>query len=82
MSKIFSGRYTAKTDQPFVVFLIRMRVNKWWRFDKWIPVASAMGPMLQTFTDRKVARCMEFQRTRSDQYWFVRGAREVCPSPI
>jgi hypothetical protein len=52
MSKIFNGRYTAKTDQPLVVFLIGMRINKWWRFDKWFPIASAMGPMLQTlFTD-------------------------------
>jgi len=52
MRKIFNGRYTAKTDQPFVIFLIGMRVNKWWRFDKWMAVASAMGPMLQTlFTD-------------------------------
>src|ERR1041385_6098204 len=46
MAKIFPGRYTARTDQSFVVFLIGMRINKWWRFDKWIPVASAMGPML------------------------------------
>lgn len=52
MAKIFNGRYTAKTDGPFVIFLIGMRVNKWWRFDKWAPVASAMGPMLRTlFTD-------------------------------
>jgi len=48
MSTIFNGRYTAKTDQPFVVFLIGMRVNKWWRFDKWMPVANAMTPMLTT----------------------------------
>lgn len=34
MAKIFNGRYTAKTDQPFVVFLIGMRINKWWPFDK------------------------------------------------
>ena len=46
MSKIFNGRYTAKTEQPFVVFLIGMRINKWWRFDKWMPVANAMTPML------------------------------------
>ncbi len=39
MTKIFNGRYTAKTDQPFVVFLIGMRINQWWRFDKWIPIA-------------------------------------------
>jgi len=48
MAKIFNGRYAAKTDQPFVVFLIGMRINKWWRFDKWMPVANAMGPMLTT----------------------------------
>jgi hypothetical protein len=46
MAKIFNGRYTAQTDQPFVVFLIGMRINKWWRFDKWLPVANAMAPML------------------------------------
>ena len=46
MAKIFNGRYTAKTNEPFVVFLIGMRINKWWRFDKWIPVANAMAPML------------------------------------
>ena len=46
MAKIFNGRYTAKTSEPFVVFLIGMRVNKWWRFDKWIPLAKTMAPML------------------------------------
>lgn len=48
MTKIFNGRFTAKTDRPFIVFLIGMRINKWWRLDKWLPVASAMAPMLQT----------------------------------
>jgi len=48
MTGIFNGRYTAKTDEPFVVFLIGMRINKWWRPDKWIPVAGAMTPMLTT----------------------------------
>jgi hypothetical protein len=48
MAKIFNGRYTAKTDKPFVVFLIGMRVNKWWQFHKWLPVFMAMPPMLQS----------------------------------
>ena len=48
MTKIFNGRFTAKTDQPFIVFLLGMRINKWWRFDKWLPVAGAMTPMLTT----------------------------------
>ncbi len=29
MSKVFNGRYTAKTDKPFVIFLIGMRINQW-----------------------------------------------------
>jgi len=48
MNKIFNGRFTAKTDQPFVVFLIGMRINNFWQFDKWVPVANAMTPMLTT----------------------------------
>lgn len=48
MAKIFNGRFTAKTEEPFVVFLIGMRINKLWRFDKWVPVANAMTPMLTT----------------------------------
>ncbi len=48
MTKIFNGRYTAHSTEPFVVFLIGMRINNFWRFNKWIPVASAMTPMIQT----------------------------------
>lgn len=46
MSEIFPGRYTASTDEPFVVFLIGMRVNRLVSVRKWWPVASAMGPMI------------------------------------
>jgi hypothetical protein len=38
----------AKTDEPFVVFLIGMRINKLWAVHKWLPVARAMVPMLMT----------------------------------
>jgi len=48
MSEIFNGRYTAKTDGSFVVFLIGMRINRWWMPQKWLPVALAMAPMLKT----------------------------------
>jgi Domain of unknown function (DUF4188) len=48
MSEVFSGRYTANHDQSFVVFLIGMRVNKFWSLSKWLPVAQAMSPMLKT----------------------------------
>jgi hypothetical protein len=44
---VFAGRYTAEYDESFVVFLIGMRVNQFWNFRKWMPVAGAMNPMLQ-----------------------------------
>ena len=44
---MMKGRYTAIADGEFVLFLIGMRFNKWWRIDKWLPVARSMGPMLR-----------------------------------
>lgn len=44
---VFAGRYTAEYNESFVVFLIGMRVNDFWKFGKWMPVAQAMGPMLE-----------------------------------
>ena len=46
MAKIFDGRYTADIDGDFVVFLIGMRVNRFWQFGKWTQVARAMPRML------------------------------------
>jgi len=51
MSQIFAGRFTAQTDQAFVVFLIGMRVNKFWSLSKWLPVAQSMAPMLKTLSE-------------------------------
>lgn len=44
--KVFPGRYTAQTDEPFVVFLIGMRVNRIFALRKWTRVAAAMPPMI------------------------------------
>ena len=43
---VFPGRYTAQSDEPFVVFLIGLRVNRLFAFNKWIPIARLMGPMI------------------------------------
>ena len=48
MAKVMPGRYTAQIEEPFVVFLIGMRINKFLAFRKWVPVARAMGPMLRS----------------------------------
>ncbi len=44
---MMKGRYTAKPEGEFVLFLIGMRFNKWWRINKWFPVFLAMPRMLQ-----------------------------------
>jgi hypothetical protein len=46
MAPIFPGRYTAQSDEPFVVFLIGFRVNRWLALRKWTRVAAAMPPMI------------------------------------
>jgi hypothetical protein len=51
MRKVQAGRFTAKIDGPFVVFVIGMRINKLYRFDKWLPVFFAMPPMLKTLME-------------------------------
>ncbi|HEX8896470.1 MAG TPA: DUF4188 domain-containing protein, partial [Terriglobales bacterium] len=48
MAQVFRGRYTARIDEPFVVFLIGMRINQLWAVHKWMPVAAAMPPMQVT----------------------------------
>jgi len=47
MPQVFPGRYTARMEGPFVVFLIGMRVNRLFALHKWIPVANAMPGMLK-----------------------------------
>ncbi len=47
MTKIFQQRMTADMEGEFVVFIIGMRVNKFWKVHKWLPVAQAMNKMLQ-----------------------------------
>ncbi len=47
MAHIMAGRFTAQMDDPFVVFIIGMRVNRVLAFRKWLPTALAMGPMLK-----------------------------------
>lgn len=44
---IFPGRYTAQTDEPFVVFVIGMRINRIFQFSRWMRVASAMPAMIK-----------------------------------
>ena len=51
-TSVYPGRYTAQIEGPFVVFLLGMRVNKFWQFGKWVLVFRSMNQMLRTlYTD-------------------------------
>jgi hypothetical protein len=47
MAQIVDGRFTARMDEPFVVFIIGMRINNVFAVRKWLPTLRAMGPMLR-----------------------------------
>lgn len=44
---IIPGRFTAETEESFVVFMIGMRVNRLWAVRKWWPVFRAMNGMIR-----------------------------------
>jgi hypothetical protein len=43
---IITDRVTVDIDDEFVVLLIGMRINKWWKIHKWLPVAVVMWRMI------------------------------------
>src|SRR3954468_13716952 len=50
---IIKERMTAKMTGSFVVFLIGMRINKFLKFNKWLPVAIAMPKMIKELMANK-----------------------------
>jgi len=46
MAQIFPGRYAAQSSEPFVVFLIGMRINRLLAVPSWTRVAAAMPRMI------------------------------------
>jgi hypothetical protein len=47
MPAIHPGRFAAQIEGDFVVFLIGMRINRLLLVHKWLPVATAMPPMIK-----------------------------------
>lgn len=47
MPKVVPGRFAAKIEGEFVVFLIGMRVNQLWAVNKWWPASQSMPKMLK-----------------------------------
>lgn len=55
MAQVIPDRVTATIEGDFVVFLIGMRVNKWWKIHRWLPPAVAMLRMLGELRRRPVS---------------------------
>src|SRR5437763_12578020 len=55
---IIPQRMTAEAGGEFCVFLIGMRVNRWWKVHKWWPVAVAMPRMLKELLAHPELGCM------------------------
>ena len=47
MGSTINARRTGRIEGEFVVFLIGMRVNRWWKLWQWLRVAMAMPKMLR-----------------------------------
>jgi hypothetical protein len=50
---IYTGRYTTENTEDLVVFIIGMRVNKWFAIHKWLPVFNAMPGMIKELYTNK-----------------------------
>lgn len=46
MAAIIDRRVCAEIEGPFVLFLIGIRLNRWWKVWQWLPVFRAMPRML------------------------------------
>jgi hypothetical protein len=62
---------TVEVDGPFVVFLIGMRINRWWKVHKWWPVAMAMPRMLRELSAHPDIGCLGYEQSFGIivQYW-------------
>ena len=75
MSRVFDGRYTARMENPLVLFLIGMRINQIWAVHKWLPVFLAMPRMLAELRGKPEAGMLSYRLYWSgrilmvQQYW-------------
>ncbi len=74
MSQVIAERMSARMEGEFVVLLIGMRINQWWKPHLWLPVALAMGRMMKELYSKPelglVGHEFFFGRTLlTVQYW-------------
>lgn len=55
------GRYTVLPSESITLFLIGLRVNKWYKIHKWLPVLLVMPPMLNELLKNKSLGCLSYE---------------------
>ena len=62
---------TVHMKDDFVIFMIGMRINRWWKFHKWLPVAMAMPKMLKELSRKPGSGFLGSQTSLGVvvQYW-------------
>lgn len=68
---VTAGRRMAEIEGDFVVFLIGMRINRWWKVHKWWPVATALPRIVRELNARPECGCLasEMRGGVTIQYW-------------
>lgn len=69
---VINARYSAAIDGDFVVLLIGMRINRWWKPHRWLPPLRAMRPMLEELSRDPQSGLLGFRylgRLTFVQYW-------------
>jgi len=61
VAELIRERMSARVPHELVVFLIGMRVNRWWRPGLWVPVALAMRRMLRELRAHPEAGLLGFE---------------------
>ncbi|TFE00822.1 DUF4188 domain-containing protein [Jeotgalibacillus sp. R-1-5s-1] len=73
--KLEQARFMATHGQEMTVFMVGMRINKFWAVHKWFPVFMAMGPMLrELYTHKELGflsteTLMGWRTVTLIQYW-------------
>jgi hypothetical protein len=82
-SMLHTGRLRADMQGEFVVFLIGMRFNHWWKVHRWLPVMLSMPRMLKELTASKDSGLLSLEvwfgkTTVMVQYWESKEKLFAC----
>jgi hypothetical protein len=61
MANIIKQRMTVQIEGDFVIFIIGMKINKFWKIHKWLPAAIGMPAMLKELSQNKEKGLLGFQ---------------------